>query len=118
MISGEHVVDFDNLILTSKEVYDEWEYLISEHDGYYSQKNQNIYFDFKGIEICVGFELTIRGWSWYRPSSYMEPEDGEVKITSVEIDVEYLLVADEEVALDKELKKTLEIVVNKYVNYE
>ena len=50
MISTEHVIDFDNLVLTSKEVFDDYEYLIVEHDGYYSEEDQYLYFDFKGIE--------------------------------------------------------------------
>lgn len=118
MISTEHVIDFDNLVLTSKEVFDDWECLICEHDGYYSEEEQYLNFDFKGIEVSIGFELTIKGWSWYRPASYMEPEDGEVNITDVDIDVNYLLVADEEVVVDKDLKKTLSEVVKKYVKYE
>lgn len=118
MISTEHVIDFDNLVLTSKEVFDEWDYLIVENDGYYSEDFQYLNFNFKGIEVCIGFELTIRGWSWYRPSSYMEPEEGEVEITDVEIDVNYLLVADEEITIDKDLEKTLTEVVKKYVRYE
>jgi hypothetical protein len=48
----------------------------------------------------------------------MEPEDGETHITDVDIDVNYLMVADEEVVFDKVLKKTLTDVVKKYVNYE
>jgi hypothetical protein len=115
MISTEHVIDFDNLVLTSKEVFDDYEYLIVEHDGCYSEEDQYLYFDFKGIEVCIGFELTIRGWHWYRPSTYMEPEEGECHITDVDVDVNYLLVADEEVVFDKELKKTLSEVVKKYV---
>jgi hypothetical protein len=118
MISTEHVIDFDNLVLTSKQVFDEWEYLIVEHDGHYSEEDQYLIFGFKGIEVCIGFELTIKGWHWYRPSSYMEPEDGETHITDVDIDVNYLLVADEEVVVDKDLKKTLTEVVKKYVKYE
>jgi hypothetical protein len=118
MISTEHVIDFNNLVLTDKDVFDEWEYLICEHDGYYSQDDQLLYFDFKGIEVLIGFELTIKGDSWYRPATYMEPEEGEVNITDVDIDVNYLSVADMEVTIDKDLKKTLEMVVKKYVDYE
>ena len=46
----------------------------------------------------------------------MEPEDGETHITDVDIDVNYLLVADEEVTIDKDLKKTLSDVVKKYLD--
>jgi hypothetical protein len=48
----------------------------------------------------------------------MEPEDGEVNITDVDIDVNYLLIADEEVVVDEDLKKTLSEVVKKYVTNE
>jgi hypothetical protein len=118
MISTEHVIDFDNLVLTDKDVFDDWEYLICEHDGSYSQDSQYLYFDYKGLEVVIGFELTIRGWSWYKPSSYMEPEDGETEITDVDIDVDYLSIECEEIVPDKDLKKTLTEVVKKYVNYE
>lgn len=116
MTSTEHVIDFDNLVLTGKEVFDEWEYLICENDGHYSDDFQCLYFDYKGIEVVIGFELAISGWSWYRPATYMEPEEGETHITSVDIDVNYLWINDEEIVPDKELKKTLEGVVKKYVN--
>jgi hypothetical protein len=45
----------------------------------------------------------------------MEPEAGETHITNVDIDVNYLLIADEELVIDKDLKKTLSDVVKKYV---
>jgi len=118
MISTEHVIDFDNLVLTDKDVFDDWEYLICENDGSYSQDLQALYFDYKGIEVVIGFELTIRGWYWYQPATYMEPEDGETHITDVEINVDYLSIQDEEVTIDKDLKKTLLEVVKKYVRYE
>lgn len=118
MTSTEHVIDFDNLVLTDKDVFSDFEYLIVEHDGYYSENDQYLYFDFKGIEVCVGFELSIRGWYWYQPSTYMEPEDGETHITDVSVDVNYLMIADEEVIIDNDLKKTLELVVKKYISYE
>lgn len=116
MISTEHVIYFDNLVLKSKEVFNEWEYLIVEHDGSYSEDDQFLYFDFKGIEVCIGFRLTIKGWYWYQPPSYMEPEEGETHITDVDIDINYLSIADEELVIDKDLKKTLSDVVKKYVN--
>ena len=118
MNSTEHVIDFDKLVLTSKDVFDDYDYLICENDGYYSENDQYLYFDFKGIEVIIGFDLAIRGWSWYQPASYMEPEDGEVHITDIEVDVNYLSISDEELTIDKELKKTLELVVKKYVDYE
>ena len=70
------------------------------------------------MDVVIGFELTIRGWSWYKPASYMEPEDGETHITDVEIDVDFFSIEDEEVTIDKDLKKTLLEVVKKYVSYE
>ena len=118
MTSTEHVIDFDNLVLTSKEVFSDWDYLITENDGDYSEDSQCLYFDFKGIEVCIGFELTIKGSHWYRSATYMEPEEGEVKITDIDIDVNYLSVADEEIVTDKDLKKTLTDVVKKYVTNE
>ena len=116
MIQTKKLIDFDNLVLKSKEVFDDWEYYICENDGYYSEDTQSLIFDSNGIEILIDFTLSIGGSFWYQPSTYMEPEDGETHITDVDIDVNYLLVADEEVTIDKDLKKTLSDVVKKYLD--
>jgi hypothetical protein len=118
MISTEHVIDFDNLVLTDSDVFGDWESLIDENDGYYSQDSQTLFFDFKGIEVIIGFDLAIRGSSWYTPASYMQPAEGETEITDIDIDVNYLWIGDDEVLIDNDLKKTLTGVVKKYVNYE
>jgi len=118
MTSTEHVIDFNDLVLTDKDVFGDWEYLICENDGCFSQDSQALYFDYKGLEVVIQFELTIRGNFWYTPASYMEPEDGETNITDVEIDVNYLSIESEEIIPDKALKKTLSEVVKKYVKYE
>lgn len=118
MISTEHVIDFDNLVLTSKEVYSDWKYLISENDGHYSEDSQFLYFDYKGIEVIIGFELTLRGWSYYQPENFDQPSYGDERITDVEIGVNYLMIGEEEVSLDENLQKTLTQVVKKYVKYE
>jgi len=118
MISTEHVIDFDNLVLTDKEVFGEWKYLISENDGFYSEKDQYLHFEFKGIKFIIGFDLSISGYSWYKPSTYTEEADGETKITDVDIDVNYLSVDDEEIVTDKDLSETLTEVVKKYVKCE
>jgi hypothetical protein len=118
MISTEHVIDFDNLVLTDKDVFGDWEDLICEYDGYYSQESQTLFFDFKDIEVIIGFDLAISGTHWYQPASYMQPEEGETEITDINIDVNYLWIGDDEVKIDSDLKKTLTAVVKKYVNYE
>lgn len=118
MISTEHVIDFNNLVLTNKDVFGDWEYLIDDNDGHYSQESQALFFDFKGIEVIIGFDLAISGTSWYQPASYMQPEEGETEITDVDIDVNYLSIGDNEVKIDIGLKKTLTEVVKKYVSYE
>jgi hypothetical protein len=118
MISTEHVIDFDNLVLTDKDVFGDWECLIYENDGRYSQESQALFFDFKGIEVIIGFDLAISGTSWYQPASYMQPEEGETEITDIDIDVDYLWIGDDEIKIDNDLKKTLTEVVKKYVNYE
>lgn len=115
MIPTKKLIDFDNLVLRSKEVFDDWDYYICEYDGYYSQDAQVLTFDCGGVEVMIDFTLTIRGWSWYQPATYMEPEDGEVHITDVEIDIDYLYIDEDEVELTKELKKTLESLVKKNI---
>lgn len=118
MISTERVMNFDNLVFKSKEVFSDWEYLICENDGSYSQDLQYMTFDYNGSEVCVGFTLSIRGNYWYSPATYMSPEEGDVRITDVEVDVDYLSIDDNELSFDKEVAKTLEKVVKKYIGNE
>jgi hypothetical protein len=115
MIQTKKLIDFDNLVLKSKEVFDDWEYYICENDGYYSEDTQSLIFDSNGIEILIDFTLSIRGSFWYEPSSYMEPEDGEVCITDVDVDIDNFYIGDDGVELTKELKKTLVSLVKKNI---
>lgn len=116
MISTERVMNFDNLVFKSKEVFSDWEYLICENDGYYSQDFQSIVFDYNGYEVYIGFTLTIRGDYWYTPATYMSPEEGEVTIEEVDVDIDYLSIDDNELEFDREVAKTLSELVKKYID--
>lgn len=115
-MNTEHVIDFDNLVLTGKEVFKDWEDLIVENEGHYTAQDQFLFFAYKGSEVTIGFTLSISGDWWYTPSSYMEPAEGQVNITGLQIQVDLLSIADKEVELDGSLKKTLQLVVEKYIS--
>lgn len=115
-MNTEHVIDFDNLVLTGKEVFEDWEDLIVENEGHYTAEDQFLFFAYKGSEVMIGFTLSISGDWWYTPSSYMEPAEGQVNITGLQIQVDLLSIADREVELDGSLKKTLQAVVEKYIS--
>ena len=105
------LINMENLVLKSKDVVGDWESLIYEGDGYYNDEFQSLTFDSNGVEILIGFEITIRGNHWYKPASYMEPEDGEVNITSVDINVNAFLIDDSDVEFDSDMKKKLTNIV-------
>jgi hypothetical protein len=105
------LINMENLVLKSKDVVGDWESLIYEGDGYYNDEFQSLTFDSNGVEILIGFEITIRGNHWYKPASYMEPEDGEVNITDVDINVNAFLIDDSDVEFDSDMKKKLTNIV-------
>ena len=105
------LINMENLLLKSKDVVSDWENLICEGDGYYNDEFQSLTFDNNGVEIFIGFEITIRGNHWYKPASYMEPEDGEVNITDVDINVNAFMIDDSDVEFDIDMKKILTNIV-------
>jgi hypothetical protein len=117
-MTSTYSIDFSKLTLKNKEVVGDWEYLICENEGSFSEGGQMITFDFNGIEITVYFNLSLRGWYTYTPATYMEPEDGEVKITDIDFDIEEVYIDDYKVNLSKELIKTLEIVLKNKIENE
>jgi hypothetical protein len=117
-MTSTYSIDFSKLTLKNKEVVGDWEYLICENEGSFSEGGQMVTFDFNGIEITVYFNLSLRGWYTYTPASYMEPEDGEVKITDIDFDIEEVYIDDYKVNLSKELIKTLEIVLKNNIENE
>lgn len=117
-MASTYSIDFSKLTLKNKEVVGDWEYLICENEGSFSEGGQMVTFDFNGIEITVYFNLSLRGWWTYTPATYMEPEDGEVKITDIDFDIEEVYIDDYKVNLSKELIKTLESVLKNNIENE
>ncbi len=117
-MTSTYSIDFSKLTLKDKEVVGDWEYLICENDGSFSEQGQMVTFDFNGIEITVYFNLSLRGWYTYTPATYLQPEEGEVHITDVDFDIEDVYIDDYEVELSKELKKVLESVLKKHIENE
>lgn len=111
------LIKTENLVLKSKDVVSDWENLICEGDGYFNDQFQSLTFDMNGVEVFIGFEITIRGNHWYKPASYMEPEDGEVNITSVDIDINSLMIDDEDVEFQS-FQSNLKDIVFKYISNE
>jgi hypothetical protein len=108
-------IDFSELTLKHKEVVGDWEYLICENEGNFSEDGQMVIFDFKGIEISVYFNLSLRGWWTYTPATYWEPEDGEVRITDVDFDIEEVYIDDYQVNLTNGLIKILQEILKKSI---
>jgi hypothetical protein len=117
-MTSTYSIDFSKLTLKDKEVVGDWEYLICENEGQYSQDMQLVIFDYNGIEVSISFTLSLRGWYRYTPATYWEPSDGEVHITDVDFDIENVYIDDYEVELSKEVVKVLESVLKKHIENE
>ncbi len=107
--------NLDGLKLVDKDVFSEWELKICENDGSYSSDFQSITFDYLGHEVFVGFSLSIKGYYTYIPESYLQPAEGDTYITSVDVDVDSLMVDGDDVPfnnirfdLEKMVQKILE----------
>lgn len=93
----ENLLNFDDLIITSKDIFGDWESLIVEHDGDFSQKNQSISFQFGPHSIDISFRLRIIGNHWYIPESYLQPSEGEVNISEVDVTISDFTIDDEQI---------------------
>lgn len=110
------LINSENLVLKSKDVVSDWQNLIFEGDGYYNDDSQSIIFDDNGVEIFIGFEITISGNHWYKPASHMEPEDGEVNITSVDINVNAFMIDDVDTDFDSDMKNKLTNIIKSHLD--
>ena len=111
------MTSLNNIKIIDKCVFGDWEYLIYENDGVYSESDQMLSFELNGVEVTVYFRLTIRGWWTYTPETYYQPAEGETHITDVEFDIENVFINDEEVKVSKELNSCLEALLkNNVVN--
>jgi len=114
--NSQYTLNLKDLVIKEKEVVSDWDELICEdEDGYFTREDQYILFDMNGIEVCVCFELTVRGRVTSDPGDYWTPPSCEVDIVCVEVDVTDFYVDDIDVQLDKDLSKTLESLVKKYL---
>ena len=114
--NSKYVLNLNDLVIKEKEVVSDWEELICEdEDEYFTRDDQYILFDMNGIEVSVNFELTVRGRVYSDPGDYWTPPSCDVDIVSVEVDVSDLFIDDYDVLLDRELTKTMESLVKKYL---
>lgn len=106
-----YTINPKNLKLKHKEVFDDWDNLICEHEGSFTSDCQYMAFDCDGIEVVVDFELSICGSVHYDRGDYWTPPSSEVEVSSVDITITSLYIDEWEVELNSGLKKTLEKVV-------
>lgn len=90
-------IDTQKLIIVDREVFADWENLIVENDGDYSQSEQWINFKFGPHTIDISFNLRIIGHHWYVPESYLQPSEGEVHITDVDVTISDFTIDDEKI---------------------
>ena len=90
-------IDTQKLTIVEKEVFGDWENLIVENDGDYSQSEQWINFQLGDYSIDVTFRLRITGDFYYLPESYLQPSEGEVNILSVEVLIEDFTINSEKI---------------------
>ncbi len=100
-----------NLKLKYKEVFDDWDNLICEHEGSFASDCQYMTFDCDGIEVVVDFELCIGGSVYHEKGDYWNPSYTDVEVTSVDVTITSLHIDEWEVELNSELIKSLEKVV-------
>jgi hypothetical protein len=93
----EKQIELENLTITDIDVFGDWESLIFENSGEYSSEGQYICFDYFKQEVFVEFSLRISGDFWYIPESYLQPAEGEVNITSVEVSISTFTIDDVEI---------------------
>ncbi len=114
--NSQYTLNLNDLVVKEKEIVSDWEELICEsEDGYFTHDGQYILFDMGGIEVLISFELTVRGRVTSDSGDYWTPPSCEVDIVNVEVDVTDFYVDDIDVQLDKDLSKTLESLVKKYL---
>jgi len=110
-------LDLNNLEVVDTYVFSDWDELIYEHEGSYSSDDQYIIFKSNGVEMCVNFELSIRGYYTYDSGDYWTPPSGETEITDVEIGISSVLIDGEyELSLDKETLRLLENKIESLIN--
>lgn len=110
-------LDLNNLEVVDTYVFSDWDELICEHEGSYSSDDQYVIFKSNGVEMCVNFKLSIRGYYTYDSGDYWTPPSSETEITDVEITISSVLIDDEyELSLDKETLRLLEGKIESLIN--
>jgi hypothetical protein len=103
-------LNLSNMVLSSKSVTSDLEYLITENDGHFQDDSQYMIFDHNGIEVVVWFQLDLRGVSSIRRGSYMEPDEYDFNITNTDIDITSVTVNDEEIEYDEIESQLIKLV--------
>lgn len=111
-----YVLNLNDLVIKDKEIVTDWEELICEdEDECFTRDDQYILFDMNGIEVCVNFELTVRGRVTSDAGDYWTPPSCDVDIVDVDIYLTGFSIDDYDVVLDRELSKKIESIVKKYL---
>ena len=92
---------------------DEMESLILENNGSFIRDCQFMTFDYMGMEVVVGFELTVSGTHSFDPGDYYTPPYSECDIDDIDVYITDLYVDEYEVELTKEIKDILMKIINK-----
>jgi hypothetical protein len=109
-------LDFENLRLIDKDVISEWySLIIDDEDGNFSAKNQTLSFSFGNSEILAEFDLNVSGVHTYIPGGYLEPEENEVEITSIDVTINNLFIDDEKID-NSEIIKYFEVNIKNYLS--
>lgn len=106
-VINTYTLDLNNLVFKSKEVIGDWEYLICENEGSFTEGCQSVTFDCDGNELVVCFELSVSGRLYEYAGDYWTPSSSEVDITDVDVDITDIYFNDNKLILNKELNRFL-----------
>jgi len=94
---------------------DDMSELIIENDGYIKKDCQYMTFDYLGIEVSVGFEMSVSGRYSSDPGDYWTPPSSDCDIEDIEIDIVDLTIDEYDVELTKEITDILEELIKKTI---
>jgi len=109
------LIDTQSLKIIDREVFGDWENLIVENDGDYSQSEQWINFQLGDYSIDITFRLRITGDFYYVPESYLQPSEGEVNVLSVEVTIQDFTINFEKIT-NRELISDMEESISKLLS--
>jgi len=93
----------------------EFENEIVENEGSFYDPDQFMTFEQNGLEVVVGYEICVDGYTIYDAGDYFTPPYASVEVGSVDITIKSIEINEFEVELTPELEKAFEIVIDKLV---